>query len=77
MKHAQIAIINPAASPAMTGTPLLKPAPRNAAVLINTLAPEQTKPAEAARPVVENIQLVNVQVVIFGAEHLVLKKMLV
>ena len=67
MKHAQIVIINQAASPAMTGTPLLKPARNNAVVPISIPALEQVIPAAAVRPVVENIRLVLALVDINGA----------
>ena len=38
----------------------------HAVVLINILVPERIKPVAVARPVAENIRLVNVQVGIFG-----------
>ena len=85
MKHVQIVITNQAASPVMTGTPLLKPVPRNAAVLINIpaleqvipAALEQVIPAVVVRPVAENIRLVLVLTDINGAEDCVLCLMLV
>ena len=67
MKHAQIAIINPAVSPVMTGTLLPKPALRNAAVLINILARAQVK-VLLGIPVAENIRLVIAKAAIAGTE---------
>ena len=59
----------------MTGATVLV---LNAQVLINMLVPEQMKPVVVVRLAVENIQLVHAMITyIFGAEMLVLKKMLV
>ena len=77
MKNAQIVITNPAASLVMTGTLLIKPAPRNAQVLISIPAPEQVIPVAAVRLAAENIRLVNVQVVMTGAENRVPLKIIV
>ena len=56
MKHAQIVITNQAASPAMTGTLLLKPAQLSAQVLISIPAPvELMSPAAAVRRVMASI----------------------
>ena len=68
MKHAQIVITNPAVSPVMTGMPLLKPALRNAQVLISILVREQTKPAVTEQPAMENIRLVAVAGATAGTE---------
>ena len=77
MKNVQIVITNPVASPAMTGTPPPKPAPRNAAVITNTLALEQVIPAAVARLVMVNIRHVLVPATMFGTEVLVPFKTLV
>ena len=77
MKHFQIVITNPAASPVMTGMPLLKPARNNAVVLISIPAPEQVIPVAAVRLAAENIRLVNVLADIFGAENRVPLKIIV
>ena len=67
MRNVLTVITNPAASPAMTGTPPPKPAPHNAQVLINIHVPEQTKPGVVVHLAEENIRRVNVQVVMTGA----------
>ena len=77
MKNVLTVIINPDVSPVMTGTPLPKPAPHSAAVIINIPALVQTKQVVAALLAAENIQHVNVLVDIFGVEVLVPLKMLV
>ena len=77
MKHAQIVITNQAASPVIHGMLLIKPVPRNAAVLINILARAHIKPAAAVRLVVENIRLVIVPATMFGTEVLVPSQTLV
>ena len=76
MKHAQIAIINPAVSPVIHGMLLIKPARNNAVVPISILVQEATKPVEAVRLVVENIRLVNVQVGIVGMGLVVRKQVI-
>ena len=77
MKNVLTVIINPAASPAMIGMLLPKPAPRNAQVLINILVLAPAIPAEAAQPVVENIRLVLAPADMLGTEVLVPSKTLV
>ena len=55
MKHAQIAITNQAASPAIHGMLLIKPARNNAVVPISILVQEAIKPAEAEQRVMASI----------------------
>ena len=76
MKNVQIVITNPVASPVMTGMPPPKPAPRNAAVVINIPALEQVIPAAAVRLVMDYMGHVLALADIFGVENLALKKML-
>ena len=77
MKNVLTVIINPAASPAMTGILPPKHVLRNVQVLINTLVPAPVIPAEAARLAVENTRSVLAPADMLGTENLVLPKMLV